>query len=307
MVEEIDDIVKCTECNSRNLEADEAKGELVCLDCGLVLDDNIIDQGAEWRVFSPEQGDSLARTGAPMSVMLHDKGLSTEIDWQNKDYSGKSLSSRTRSQLYRMRKWQKRARVSSAVERNLSVALAELDRMGSRIGLPRAVREASAVVYRMCVDARLIRGRSIEGCAAASLYIACRQCGVPRTLDEICAVSRTGRKEVGRTERFIVRELKIRLPVPRSIDYISRFASALGLSASTELVARRMCETLEEREMDSGRGPTGIAASTLYISGIMNNQRRTQREIALVCGVTEVTIRNRYKEISKSLDLDLAI
>ena len=175
MVEE-DDIIKCTECNSRNLENDESRGELVCLDCGLVLDDNIIDQGAEWRVFSPEQGDSLARTGAPMSVMLHDRGLSTEIDWQNRDYSGKALSSRTRSQLYRMRKWQKRARVSNSVERNLSIALAELDRMASRIGLPKAVREASAVVYRKCVEARLIRGRSIEGCSAASLYISVRQC-----------------------------------------------------------------------------------------------------------------------------------
>jgi len=307
MVEEIEDIVKCTECNGRNLEKDEGRGELICLDCGLVLDDNILDLGAEWRVFSPEQGDQRARTGAPMSVMLHDKGLSTDIDWQNKDYSGKTVSSRTRSQLYRMRKWQKRARVSNSTERNLSIALAELDRMASRIGLPKAVREASAVVYRKCVEARLIRGRSIEGCTAASLYIACRQCGVPRTLDEICAVSRTGRKEVGRTERFIVRELKIRLPVPRSLDYISRFASALGLDASTELIARRMCETLEEREMDSGRGPTGIAASCLYIASVMNNQRRTQREIALICGVTEVTIRNRYKEISKTLDLDLSI
>ena len=307
MVEEIDDIVKCPECNGRNLEKDENKGEMVCVNCGLVVQDNLIDPGAEWRVFTPEHGDNRSRTGAPMSVMLHDKGLSTDIDWQNKDYSGKVINSRYRSQFYRMRKWQKRSRVSNATERNLSMALAELDRMASRIGLPKAVREASAVVYKKCVEARLIRGRSIEGCAAASLYIACRQCGVPRTLDEICEVSRTGRKEVGRTERFILRELKIRLPVPRPVDYLSRFASELGMDASTELIARRICEKLEEMEMDSGRGPCGLAASSLYIAGVMNDQRRTQREIAQVCGVTEVTIRNRYKEISTSLDLDLEI
>tara|TARA_R100000008_G_scaffold18473_1_gene9330 strand:+ start:20517 stop:21440 length:924 start_codon:yes stop_codon:yes gene_type:complete len=307
MVEELDDIVKCSECNSRDLERDEVRGELVCGDCGLVLDDKIVDQGAEWRVFTAEDGDRKARVGAPMSVMLHDKGLSTDIDWQNKDYSGKAVNSRYRSQLFRMRKWQKRARVSNSTERNLSIALAELDRMGSRIGLPKAVREASAVIYRKCVEADLIRGRSIEGCASASLYIACRQCGVPRTLDEICAVGRTGRKEVGRTQRFILRELKIRLPVTRAIDYISRFASALSLDASTELIARQICETLEEKELDSGRGPTGLAASTLYIASILNKQHRTQREIAKICGVTEVTIRNRYKEISKSLDLDLEV
>ena len=122
----VEDIVKCSECGSRSLTRDETRGEVVCDDCGLVLEDNVIDQGAEWRVFSPEQGDQRARTGAPMTVMLHDKGLSTDIDWQNKDYSGKTINSRYRSQFYRMRKWQKRSRVSNATERNLAMALAEL-------------------------------------------------------------------------------------------------------------------------------------------------------------------------------------
>ena len=131
--EQVEDIVKCPECNSRKLDRDETRGEIVCQDCGLVLEDNVIDQGAEWRVFSPEQGDQRARTGAPMTVMLHDKGLSTDIDWQNKDYSGKTINSRYRSQFYRMRKWQKRSRVSNATERNLAMALAELDRMASRL------------------------------------------------------------------------------------------------------------------------------------------------------------------------------
>ena len=111
---QVEDIVKCPECGSRDLDRDETRGEIVCAMCGLVVEDNVIDQGAEWRVFSPEQGDQRARTGAPMTVMLHDKGLSTDIDWQNKDYSGKTISSRYRSQFYRMRKWQKRSRVSNA-------------------------------------------------------------------------------------------------------------------------------------------------------------------------------------------------
>ena len=143
----VEDTVKCNECGSRNLNRDETRGEVVCEDCGLVLEDNVIDQGAEWRVFSPEQGDQRARTGAPMTVMLHDKGLSTDIDWQNKDYSGKAISSRYRSQFYRMRKWQKRSRVSYATERNLAMALAELDRMASRLDLPKSIRESAAVNY----------------------------------------------------------------------------------------------------------------------------------------------------------------
>ena len=189
----VEDIVKCDECSSRNLTRDETRGEVVCDDCGLVLEDKVIDQGAEWRVFSPEQGDQRARTGAPMTVMLHDKGLSTDIDWQNKDYSGKTISSRYRSQFYRMRKWQKRSRVSNATERNLAMALAELDRMASRLDLPKTIRETAAVNYKKAVEKRLIRGRSIEGVAAASLYAACRQCNNPRALDEIGEASRTGR------------------------------------------------------------------------------------------------------------------
>ena len=148
----VEDIVKCSDCGSRNLTRDETRGEVVCDDCGLVLEDNVIDQGAEWRVFSPEQGDQRARTGAPMTVMLHDKGLSTDIDWQNKDYSGKTINSRYRSQFYRMRKWQKRSRVSNATERNLAMALAELDRMASRLELPKSVREAAAVNYMKAVE-----------------------------------------------------------------------------------------------------------------------------------------------------------
>ena len=163
----VEDTVKCNECGSRNLLRDETRGEVCCEDCGVVLEDKVIDQGAEWRVFSPEQGDQRARTGAPMTVMLHDKGLSTDIDWQNKDYSGKSISSRYRSQFYRMRKWQKRSRVSNATERNLAMALAELDRMASRLDLPKSIRRP--LNYKKAVEARLIRGRSIEGVALACM------------------------------------------------------------------------------------------------------------------------------------------
>lgn len=299
--------IKCVECGSRNLDNDESRGELVCLDCGLVVEDSIIDQGAEWRVFSPEAGDDRSRTGAPMSMMMHDKGLSTEIGWQNKDYSGRSLSGKSRSHFYRMRKWQSRSRVSNAQERNLVVALQEIDRMGSRLGLPKTARESCALLYRKAFEAGIVRGRSIDGVAASCIYIACRQCGIPRTLDEVVEVSRCGRKEIGRTERFILKKLKIRLPVPRALDFLSRFCSELELDASTELLARRMCEQLEALELDSGRGPTGLAASTIYIAGILNSQHRTQKEVSEVSGVTEVTVRNRYKEIARVLELDITV
>jgi len=308
MVKE-DDITKCTECSSRNLELDDSRGELVCVDCGLVLDDAIIDQGAEWRVFSPEQGDQRARTGAPMTEMLHDKGLSTDIDWQNRDYSGKSIGSgRLRSQLYRMRKWQKRSRVSNSRERNLATALAELDRIGSRLELPKSVRENGARIYRKCIELNLIRGRSIEAVVASSIYISCRKCGVPRTLDEVAGGARCGRKEIGRVSRMILRELKIRVDIPTAEKYTSRFCSDLGLNSGVAAKADEIIQQCTEREIDCGRGPVGMCAASIYIAAIIQESlglstRRTQREIAETAGVTEVTIRNRYKEIIQRLDL----
>ncbi|MCX9076225.1 MAG: transcription initiation factor IIB, partial [Candidatus Methanoperedens sp.] len=177
--------VECPECGSHTLVHDYERAELVCNECGLVVDADFIDQGPEWRAFDHDQRMKRSRVGAPMTYTIHDKGLSTMIDWRNRDSYGKSISSKSRAQLYRLRKWQRRIRVSNATERNLAFALSELDRMASALGLSRNVRETAAVVYRKAVEKNLIRGRSIEGVAAAALYAACRQCNVPRTLDEI--------------------------------------------------------------------------------------------------------------------------
>ncbi len=250
---------------------------------------------------------SLARTGAPMTYTIHDKGLSTTIGWKNKDSYGKSIPTRNRAQLYRLRKWQRRIRVSNATERNLAFALSELDRMASGMGLPRNVRETAAMVYRKAVNKNLIRGRSIEGVVAASLYAACRQCNVPRTLDEIANSSRVGRKEIGRTYRFMTRELKLKLMPTKPQDYVSRFCSELKLTGEVQSRAVEILKDAQDKELTSGRGPTGVAAAAIYISSILSNERRTQREVADVAGVTEVTIRNRYKELTEKLGIKVEL
>src|ERR671936_2948699 len=304
-IEEADEVTRCPECNSGHLAFDYERGELICEECGLVLNDQMIDQGPEWRAFDVEQGEKRARTGAPMTMLIHDKGLSTMIGWKNKDSYGKSIPTRNRAQLYRLRKWQRRIRVSNATERNLAFALSELDRMASGMGLPRNVRETAAMIYRRAVTKNLIRGRSIEGVAAAALYAACRQCNVPRTLDEIADASRVSRKEIGRTYRFIARELKLKLMPTSPIDYIPRFCSELKLSGEIQAKTADILKQAADRELTSGRGPTGIAAAAIYIACILAGERRTQREVAEVAGVTEVTIRNRYKELAEKLDIDI--
>jgi len=305
--ESVDEVNRCPECDSSHLVRDYGRGELVCEECGLIIDEQFIDQGPEWRAFDAEQGEKRARTGAPMTYTIHDKGLSTEIGWKNKDSYGKSIPTRNRAQLYRLRKWQRRIRVSNATERNLAFALSELDRMASGMGLPRNVRETASVIYRKAVTKNLIRGRSIEGVVAASLYAACRQCNVPRTLDEIASASRVGRKEIGRTYRFMTRELKLKLMPTSPQDYISRFCSELKLSGAVLSESAEIVKMADDNELTSGRGPTGVSAAAIYIASILCNERRTQREVADIAGVTEVTIRNRYKELTEKLDIEIAL
>ncbi|KXA91305.1 transcription initiation factor IIB [candidate division MSBL1 archaeon SCGC-AAA259A05] len=298
---------KCPRCGSRNIVRDYQKSSFVCGDCGRIIKEGIKDLGPEWRAFNQEQREDRSRGGAPMTYTIHDKGLSTKIDWRNRDGKGKSLSPQRRTQMYRLRKWQRRARVSNADERNLAYALSELDRMSSHLGLSRNVRESASVIYREAVDKSLIRGRSIEGVSSAALYAGCRKCQVPRTLEEIAEASRVDKKEISRSYRFISRELDIHLEPTNPISYVSRFGSELGISGEAQTRAIEFIKRAQEKKLTSGRGPTGIAAAAIYVASVMVGERRTQRETAEVANVTEVTVRNRYKELVEELDLDLDI
>jgi transcription initiation factor TFIIB len=301
----IEEIVQCPECGSNHLSKDYSRAELVCRNCGFVLDENMIDQGPEWRAFDSEQREKRARTGAPMSYTIHDKGLSTMIGWKNRDSYGKAIPTRNRAQIYRLRKWARRIRISNATERSLATAFSELDRMASGMGLPRMVRETAAMIYRKAALKKLVRGRSIEGVITAALYAACRQCHVPRTLDEISSVAHISKKEIGRTYRYVSRELGLKLLPTSPEDYISRFCSELKLSGDVQAKTVEILQEAAHRELTSGRGPSGMAAASLYIASVLCGERRTQREVADVAGVTEVTIRNRYKEITQKLDISI--
>jgi transcription initiation factor TFIIB len=305
--QKIEEVTECPGCGSTHIRRDYSRAELVCGDCGLVIDEDLIDHGPEWRAFDSEQREKRARTGAPMTYTIHDKGLSTMIGWKNRDAYGKSIPTRNRAQLFRLRKWQTRTRVGNATERNLAIALSTLDRMSSGLGLPRTVRETAAMIYRKAVLKNLIRGRSVEGVSAAALYAACRQCRVPRTLDEISVIAGMSRKEIGRNYRYVARELGLKLMPTSPQDYISRFCSELKLSGDVQAKTLDILKEAADRELTSGRGPTGIAAAALYIATILCGERRTQREVAEVAGVTEVTIRNRYKELSEKLDINVIL
>lgn len=303
--QKIEETLKCPKCGSSHLSKDYSRAELVCQKCGLVIDEEIMDHGPEWRAFDSEQYKKKARAGPPMKYTIHDKGLSTTIGWKNRDAYGKSIPTRNRAQLYRLRKWQTRTRISDSLERNLAIALSSLDRMSSALNLPRNVRETAAMIYRKAARIKLTRGRSIEGVTAAVLYAACRQCNVPRTLNEISNITNIPRKEVGRNYRDISRKLELKLLPTQPQDYISRFCSKLRLSTEVQLKTLEILKKAAKLELTSGRGPTGLAAASIYIASVLCGERRTQREVSEIAGVTEVTIRNRYKELARKLDVEI--
>ena len=298
-----EDSKTCPVCNSTERFVDNSRAEVCCARCGLVLDENLIDSGPEWRAFDHEQRDKRTRTGAPLTYTISDKGLNTTIDWKDKDIHGHKIPERNKAQIYRLRKWNKRMRVSGAGERNLAFALSELDRDSSRLGIPRSVREDAAIIYRRAAKNKLIRGRSIEVVVASALYAACRRCNIPRTLDEIAIASNVSKKQVGKTYRFLSRELNIKLKPTSPSDYISRFASKLGLSGEVQAKAIEIINKAVKSGLSSGKGPTGVAAAALYIASLLLGERKTQKEVSEISGVTEVTIRNRYKELSENIDM----
>jgi transcription initiation factor TFIIB len=298
----------CPECKSPNLMRDYDTAEVVCMDCGLVLAAKIVDRGPEWRAFDDEQRAKRTRVGTPLTYAIHDKGLSTMIDWHDRDIYGKSLSPGMKAQVYRLRKWHRRIRVSGATERNLAFALDEITKIANNLNLPKNILETTSVIYRKAVKKRLVRGRSIKGVTAAAIYLACRQCELPRTLEEIAQASsvnkkakKEAKKEVGRSYRLLIKELDYSILPIKPGQYVTKLSHQLTYEGKVEEITHKILAAAKEIKLTSGRAPTSIAAAAGYIASVLTGERKTQREIADIYQVTEVTVRNRYKELVERL------
>lgn len=293
---ELDETDSCPECDSDTIVSDDVRGELVCQDCGCILRNKLIDTGAEWSAFSHSENQEKSRVGSPMTQMLHDRGLTTKIHWKDTDAHGKPLSPRKKKTMKRLRTWQKRVRISKAGERNLQLALSEINRMSSALGVPEQVSEMASVIYRGALDDNLVQGRSIEGVACGCLYIACRKQRIPRSLDEFESVARVDRNEIARTYRCIVAEEDLEMEPIDPKQFVPRFCSELDAGSEIQRQANEVLAKTAQEGLHSGKSPTGIAGAAIYIAGIHCDDRLTQSEIAEVAKVTEVTIRNRYQE-----------
>ncbi|MEM3507288.1 MAG: transcription initiation factor IIB [Candidatus Bathyarchaeia archaeon] len=301
------EIRTCPECGSDKLIRDYENAEIVCTGCGYVIAEKLMDSRPEWRAFDDEQKAKRTRVGAPLTYTIHDKGLSTVIDLSRASTLTHKLSLSQKMEAYKLRKWQRRIRVSDATERNLALALSEISKIASALNLPKNVLETASLIYRKAIKKRLSRGRSIHAVAAATIYISCRQCGIARTLDEIAGVSNLEKKDIARSYRFILRELETAIPPSTSYNYAVRFSNKLTISSKSEALAIKILDVAKKIKLTSGRGPTGIAAAATYVATVLMNEKKTQREIAEIANVTEVTIRNRYKELLERLLIEVPL
>jgi transcription initiation factor TFIIB len=290
----------CEKCGSTNIIIDPDAGEEVCGRCGLVLSDEIIDTGPEWRAFTNVEKANRPRVGMARSYAIYDMGLSTSFKG-GRDARGNKLDVDTRNRMKKLKRYDTRSKLDDTWGRNLSIAMAELDRLATILHIPKMVKESAAFIYRQSLKADLIRGRSIDAFVAASLYAACRRHRVPRPLKEISKASTREHSEVSRSYRLLHRELKLKMPIDDPMKFVSGIASKLNVKPETERHAVEILRRAKERKGLSGKDPRGIAAAALYMACLEKDDKRIQKAVASAAGTTEVTLRNRLKGLEDTL------
>ena len=283
---------------------DPDTGELIHKDTGEVISDNALSQEKEWRSFNIEENKNRARVGVPTSLAFHDMGLSTTIGKEATDAYGNLIDAATRTRMGRLRMWNSRSQSHTPTERNLQQAFTMLSRLKDRLGLPNHVTEKAAYTYRKAQERGLIRGDTIGSVLAASIYVAARQSGVLRTLDDISESSNIKPKQAARSYRRIISELDIKVPLIDPAKYIVKVANNLNFDEKIKRKALELMEQAQKKNILVGKDPISMAASILYLVNLAEGQQnlpRTQAEIAKAAGITEVTLRNRSKELRKNM------
>lgn len=295
---------KCKEvrCVKGPLITDNFSGEVLCGSCGLVLVEKVEDSGPESRIHDMEEYMSKTRTGTGFSLALYDMGLATIISSQGKDASGNFLSSDTKRTFSRLRIWDKRSK-SRSKGRNLQSAFIILDALKTKLAIPDVVIEKTAYIYRKALAMKISKGRTIASLLCACLYAACRQTDTPRTLNDISQAGNINKKSLSRSYRNLIKTLDLKLQPFDSSEFIARISSKVGISEKTRRDALNILSQAQEKEISAGKNPIGLAAAALYISCMMNMEKKNQEAMAKASGVTAVTIRSRSMALRKDLGI----
>ena len=295
--------IGCSICRSNQIITDAESGEMICSRCGQVISDKILETKPEWRNFPDSNGSNhRSRTGMSTSLARHDMGLSTIIGRTDRDASGQKIDALMRSTMERLKTWDMRTQTRTPTDRNLKQAFFQLDILKDKLGLSDTIIEKTAYIYRKAQERMLIRGRTISGILAAAMYISCRELGTPRTLKDRAAGSNVKLKEVARSYRLLCFELDLKIPMVDPMKCIAKVANKAKLNEKTKRQAAEIMHNVIKREtISAGKDPMGLAASILYLASMNTNEDITQTDIADAAGVTEVTIRNRVKDLKKQL------
>ncbi len=289
----------CSVCKSGRPVADVESGELVCGHCGLVFSEKATDNRPEWRNFGSENADR-ARTGSPVSIAQYDMGLNTVIGNNNKDSHGQHIDASMHSTMKRLRTYDFRSQVSTSTDRNLMRAFGELGRQRDKLGLSDAMIDKTAYIYRKALGNGLVKGRSSSAILAAAIYIACREMGAARSLDDISEITDVRRKVVSRSIMILIQRLEIIMPLIDPIKCIAKIANKANLSEKSKRMAIDVMKDLANTQLPAGKRPMSLAATILYLCCMKNSEAVTQRDLAEAAGVTEVTVRNRIRELKSS-------
>lgn len=295
--------LKCKICSNKDVITDPESGEVICSKCGAVIAEKAeITQKS--RAFNKEEFEERTQSGAPSTLLRHDMGLSTTIDKSNKDALGASTAPLVKEMMDRLRAWDIRIQSATPRSRNLVVALNYLDNLKHKLNLSDTVAEKAAYIYRKAQSLKLARGRTTIALVAASVYIACREFSIQRNMKDIAQAANITLKALSRAYRLLLTELDLKI-VPQDPSLIvMRIASNLDLSEKTKREAIRILSEIKIRGGTAGKDPMGLAGAVLYLVSIKNNEYVVQKRLADAASVTEVTIRNRAKEL-KNLYKDL--
>ncbi|MBD3172815.1 transcription initiation factor IIB [Candidatus Bathyarchaeota archaeon] len=307
MKQQAKDNNKCPLCGTSKILQDPTTGEAICNSCGYVYQKEMLSTAPEWRAFNLKERQEKTRVGAPLTQTIHDRGLSTNIGYQNRDHTGRKLAPEQRNTFYRLRKWNRRSKKTSSSDRNLTQALGHISQIGNELGVPRNVTETGATIYRQALKKDCIKGRTIEGIAAVSLYIACRVCEIPKNLSDIAAMTNNDKKSLARDYRYLVNLLDKDIPRISTGKIVSKLVQQLELSGRVEKISLDILETASTLRLTNGKSPSGMAASIIYIACNIMDENRIQKDIAEKAQVTSVTIRNRYKELMSNLDIETSL
>lgn len=287
--------MRCKRCNSDRMLVDDERGETICRKCGMVIDERIVEVDNT----GVQQTGEKTHNSGQISFSIHDMGLSTDISSDYKDNSGKPIPKSSQALTNSLKKTNKRLKVSNNMEKNLRQAMMELHKLTDKLCITDIVKEDAAKIYRDVLQKNMLRGRSIMTMISASLYVACRVTSTPKTLSEISVASNIKKIDIAKCYRLIIRDLEIKIPIVDIVTCNNKIGNKLGLPESIKRRSLKILNSLDRNKEISGKDPMGICAATLYMACVENNRNESQRQLAQASGVTDVTVRNKYKRLQE--------